>query len=383
MQDNPFAPVKINCNPTDKYKTANRQFQGIPGIEVSPSGKIWATWYSGGVNEGPDNFVLLVNSKDNGETWTEPVATVDPPGNVRAYDPLLWHDPKGRMWWFWAQSYSMDRERIHDGRGGVWGVFTENSDVERPVFSEPVRIANGVMMNKPVVLYSGEWALPVAVWEYTDKTFMPRLNELNDERFSKIIVSRDEGKTFESRGCANVPHRSFDEHMVVELRDGRLWMLVRTFYGIGQSFSSDKGRTWSLGKNSGLGGPNARFFIRRLSSGNLLLVNHADASPETAVNLFIEGNTWRKRSHLTAFISADEGKTWTGSLLLDERDGVSYPDGVEDKEGVIRIIYDYERHKEGSIFMASFKEEDVFAGKCVSKNARLRIQVNKTGGVKQ
>jgi hypothetical protein len=170
--------------------------------------------------------------------------------------------------------------------------------------------------------------------------------------------------------------------MIVELKDGRLWMLVRTFYGIGQSFSSDQGRTWTPGENSGLGGPNSRFFIRRLSSGNLILVNHADTSPEMAVKLYIDGKTWRNRSHLTAFISDDDGKTWKGGLLLDERAGVSYPDGAEDKEGVIRIIYDYERHKEGAICMASFREADVLSGKCVTPQAELKILVNKTGGIR-
>ena len=158
-------------------------------------------------------------------------------------------------------------------------------------------------------------------------------------------------------------------------------MLVRTLYGIGQSFSYDMGKTWTGGENSGLGGPNARFFIRRLSSGNLLLINHAESSPDKDVELFLKGQTWRKRSHLTAFLSCDDGKTWEGGLLLDERGG-AYPDGAEDKEGVIRIIYDHERHKEGEICMASFKEEDIVAGKQVSKDLKLKQLVNRTGGVK-
>ena len=93
---------------------------------------------------------------------------------------------------------------------------------------------------------------------------------------------------------------------------GRLWMLVRTLYGIGQSFSSDHGRTWSLGEDSLLGGPNSRFFIRRLASGRLLLVNHADISAAAAAALCREGKTWRPRRKLTACLSEDDGKTWQG-----------------------------------------------------------------------
>lgn len=68
--------------------------------------------------------------------------------------------------------------------------------------------------------------------------------------------------------------------------------------------------------------------------------------------------------------------------MLDEREGVSYPDGVQESNGLISIIYDYQRYKEGAIFMASFREEDVFAGKCLSSDVSLKVLINKTGGVR-
>ena len=372
-----MAPACVSVPSSARHGTASRQFQGIPGIECAPNGRLWATWYSGGVTEGPDNFVLLVTSDDGGKTWSEPVAVVVPPGNVRAYDPTLWHDPQGRMWLFWSQSMSKDGN-IHDGRAGVWGAWTKDSNSANPKFSSPVRIADGVMMNKPVVLSSGEWAMPTAVWECQG----PKLEEMKHARFSNMTISSDNGRTFQLQGGADIAHRCFDEHMIVEKKDGRLWMLVRTLYGIGQSFSSDKGKTWSPGENSNLGGPNSRFFITRLSSGNLLLINHADISSENAVKLFIEGKTWRPRSHLTALISDDDGKTWKGGFLLDEREGVSYPDGVQGKDGVIRIIYDHQRYKAGEILMASFREEDVLAAKPASKDLHLKMLVNRTGGLR-
>ena len=47
-------------------------------------------------------------------------------------------------------------------------------------------------------------------------------------------------------------HNYFAWPSVARLQDGRLMMLVRTFYGIGVSYSFDRGKTWSEGKNSGL-----------------------------------------------------------------------------------------------------------------------------------
>ena len=52
-----------------------------------------------------------------------------------------------------------------------------------------------------------------------------------------------------------------------------------------------------------------------------------------------------------------------GGLLLDERSGVSYPDGQQTADGLIRIIYDYSRTGSRHILMATFREEDVAAGK--------------------
>lgn len=376
----PLQPVRPRVPSGRADAPMRRGFQGIPGLEVTRTGRLWATWYSGGSDEGPDNFVLLAGSADGGRSWNEPVAVVAPSGDVRAYDPVLWHDPAGRLWWFWAQCLGgRSPGMIHDGRAGVWGVVIENPDGPAPVFSAPIRIANGVMMNKPTVLADGTWVLPSAVWEFCE----PKLAEVAAERFSNITVSTDGGRSFRLRGGADVPRRCFDEHMVVELRNGRLWMLVRTGYGIGQSFSADGGRTWTPGKDSGLGGPNSRFFIRRLASGRLLLVNHADQSAAAARAAFSEGTEWRPRSHLTAFVSCDDGRSWSGGLLLDERPAVSYPDGVEDRHGVIRIIYDRERQREGEILMASFREEDVLARACVTADASLKTVVSRTGGNRQ
>ncbi|MCM8769250.1 MAG: glycoside hydrolase [Candidatus Omnitrophica bacterium] len=357
----------------EKYVSGERRFQGIPGIEQDRRGHLWATWYGGGQGEGPENFVVLVVSEDNGITWSEPVAVVDPPGKIRAFDPCLWRDPTGKLWWFWAESYSEKEGEIFDGRGGVWATVFSHEEPEALSFSQPRKIANGVMLNKPIVLSTGEWLLPTAVWEY----WPVKDESLARERFSNATISQDGGVSFQRRGGADVAERCFDEHMFIELKNGRLWCLVRTLYGIGQSFSSDRGYTWSGGEDSGLGGPNSRFFIRRLRSGNILLINHADISPQEALKLYREGKKWRPRSHLTAFLSLNDGLTWQGGLLLDERVGVSYPDGTEIEDGSIYIIYDRDRSGAGEILLSGFREEDVLEGKLVSPGAFLKRVVSR------
>ncbi|MFA6546562.1 MAG: FAD-dependent oxidoreductase [Limisphaerales bacterium] len=357
----------INTAPGPNYADSTRIFQGIPGIERAANGRLWALWYAGGPGEpgeGPGNYVVLVTSGDNGRTWSGPKLVIDPPGPVRAYDPALWHAPDGRLWLFWAQSYQW-----WDGRSGVWATVSENSGDEAPRWSAPRRLCNGIMMNKPTVLSTGEWLLPASVWERaadarTDAAFR---HDLASENAANVHVSRDKGATWSLLGQARVPRRVFDEHMVVERKDGSLWMLVRAAYGIGESESADRGKTWSTGRESTLPNVNSRFFIRRLSSGRLLLVAHEPPDKKT-------------RSHLTARLSDDDGKTWRGGLLLDERAGVSYPDGVQAPDGTIYLIYDYQRTGDKQILMATFNEADVTAGKWTSSQARQRVVVNQATG---
>ncbi len=172
--------------------------------------------------------------------------------------------------------------------------------------------------------------------------------------------------------------------MIVEKKDGTLWMLVRTFDGIGESFSQDGGYTWSPGRKSHIDGPCSRFHIRRLKSGRLLMINHHNfeekLNKEEVLNQGRNVIKWKGRSHLTALLSEDDGKTWPYTLLLDERNEVSYPDATEASDGYIYVTYDWDRVKQREILMARFTEEDIIKGKCSSEGAFLKNLVNKATG---
>lgn len=320
----------------EKHLAENRKFTGISSLAISSNGRIWCVWYAGITpDEDENNYVVVSTSNDNGSTWEE-VLIIDPDGDgpVRAFDPEAWIAPNGTLWLFWAQAID------HDGSvGGVWTIQTTTPDEKEPEWTEPTRLTNGVMMCKPIVLSSGEWVLPASTWRKTDNS-------------AKAIVSLDEGKTWQERGAVNVPEkfRNYDEHMIIEKNNGELWMLVRTNYGIGKSISYDKGFNWTPLIPSGIQHTPSRFFIQRLNSGNLLLVKHGPIDMKT------------KRSHLMAFISKNDGFTWSNGLLLDERPGVSYPDGQQTEDGTIYITYDYNRTKDQHILLTSFTEDDILSG---------------------
>ena len=341
----------VHRPPGPEYAADARAFQGIPGLERASNGRLWATWYGGGPGEGPENYIMLASSGDDGQTWSRVLLVIDPPNEGRAFDPCLWHDPSGRLWLFWAQAHHFI------DAVSTWAMVTEQSDVPEPAWSQPRRLFNGVMMNKPTVLASGEWLLPAAIWRRAGSC--------------RVMRSTDEGQSFELIGTATVPEekdRNPDEPMIVQRNDGSLLMWVRTGYGIGQSTSTDGGSTWTDVAPTGIAHPNARFFLRRLESGNLLLVKHGSLDKRS------------KRSHLTAYVSNDDGKTWGGGLLLDERTGVSYPDGVQTPDGKLYLIYDFDRMGEKQILMATFTEADAAAGKEVTDEIRLRVLVNQATG---
>ncbi|MEO9594718.1 sialidase family protein [Rhodopirellula bahusiensis] len=151
---------------------------------------------------------------------------------------------------------------------------------------------------------------------------------------ARMIVSDDQGKTWSCRGACNVPKdvRAFDEHMFVERNDKSIWLLARTNYGIGESVSTDRGKTWPELTPSKIVHPSARFFIRRLTSGNLLLVKHGPIDQKTS------------RSNLMAF------------------------------------IYDYHRTSDRHVLLASFREEDAASGKPVTGSVKLRQVVSDASG---
>lgn len=348
-----------------KYSSEYRLWQGIPSIERTKGGRLFCTFYSGGTKEEPGNYCVLIKSDDDGIAWTEPIACSFIGDEDRCYDPGLWIDPLGRLWFAWATFVK--------GELGAWAAICENPDAEELVWSDPVKIGKGVMLNKPTVLSTGEWLFPVGLW---NKDYIKA--DPGEQKLSYVYSTTDNGKTFARLGGADVPNRNYDEHMVLELRDGRLLMYVRTFYGIGKSYSYDRGHTWTPGEPA-VDGTDARFFLRRLSSGNILLIRHH--------------NDTRSRNNLTAMISTDEGETWQGFLMIDERSQVSYPDAVEAEDGYIYITYDRERgsfkqnleealSSAREILMAKVTERDILEGRVVDENSRLKQIINKLGEYK-
>lgn len=348
-----------------RFYADHRVWQGIPGIVCTSGGREFISFYSGNTKETYGNYAVLI-MRDKGSAFGEPVAVAEKFGRYRCFDPVVWLDPLDRLWFIW---------NVMPGEQ-VMASICDNPDSDELIFGEEFYIGRGIIMNKPIVLSSGEWLFPIALWK-TDTFYEFRKSGLcaDDIAGSYVYKTTDNGKSFIKMGYADIRERTFDEHMLLEMDNGALMMLVRTKYGIGVSYSYDRGKTWSHGENSGFGGPNSRFHICRLRSGRVLMINHIN---------------YVRRDHLTALLSDDGGKTFPYSLLLDERNEVSYPDAMEAEDGYIYITYDRERgcfknsldeayacNRE--ILTARITENDIIAGKITSKGSYLKKVANKLG----
>ncbi len=148
-------------------------------------------------------------------------------------------------------------------------------------------------------------------------------------------VSDDEGKSWKKSEVIDLgeyggygDHGGGIEPTLAELKDGRLWMLIRTYRGcFSEAFSTDGGLTWTDIRPSKIEASGSPGQLRRLQSGRLVLF----------WNRFIdkEKRTGR-REQLSMAFSEDDGATWTEPAV------VAYdPMKPGDKEPQHRLSYPY------------------------------------------
>lgn len=132
-----------------------------------------------------------------------------------------------------------------------------------------------------------------------------------------------------------------------ELRDGRIWMLMRTQAGcLYESFSQDAGTTWSAAAPTRFRTSTGPANLLRHRDGRLVLTwNNCELPPRHAGQGVYGG---RDALHLA--ISADDGRTWRGfrEIYLDHRRndnpsasgdrGTAYPLAAFDADGRIVVL---------------------------------------------
>jgi hypothetical protein len=347
------ADVNVITQPGKEYGDAARLWQGIPSIERTRGGRLFVAWYSGGPAEGSTlNYCLLAASDDKNRSWSPPLLVIQGQESVRTGEPLPWLDPQGRLWFLWNEVHP------DKARRGTWAIRCDQPDapLAELKWTAPQFIGGGIVLGKPLVTRAGEWLAPLDV-----RNDSPLAAEIGKNR-AGVVASTDQGATWKWRGGWRLPDElnDFDEHCVVERKDGTLWAVLRAHGGLLQSASTDAGKTWS-DPEPFVTGTRSRAFLGRLASGRFLLLYHDGPAKETKTG------TIYRREALTAFLSDDEGKTWKKKLLLDARNRVSYPDATQGPDGRIYATYDYSRYMTGckEVLALSFTEDDILLNRAL------------------
>jgi len=179
--------------------------------------------------------------------------------------------------------------------------YVRLSTDDAKTFGEPILVTQGdgyhVLNNDRITRLSSGRLLVSVAWT----SDVRQVNHFT----SFCFFSDDNGKSWErGKGSVDYSKRGAMEPEVLELKDGRVLMIIRTQSGyIAASYSSDDGETWSQPTSWGVRAPEAPSTLRRIpSTGDLLLIWNDTYSQG-------KGHGGR-RTPLTAAISSDEGKTW-------------------------------------------------------------------------
>jgi hypothetical protein len=160
-------------------------------------------------------------------------------------------------------------------------------------------------------------------------------------------VSDDDGKSWQAShaidlgGCGH--HGGVTEATIAQLRDGRIWMLLRTNWGrFWQAFSEDEGLSWRRIEPSAIEASSAPGLLKRLASGRLVLLwNRPYPEGKTEYPLRGGDGLWSEvpvsnhRAELSLSFSEDEGQTFTNAIVIARKeDGwLSYPRLLEIEPG--------------------------------------------------
>jgi sialidase-1 len=261
-------------------------------VELKDGSLLFAvTEFHGNDSDFAKAHIVGSQSKDGGRTWTASRVLQANTGGMNVMSVTLRRLSDGSIAMFYLQKNSHSELTP----------YLRLSDDEAATFGDPIKVssANGyhVVNNDRVTeLSSGRLLMPTASTP----------NVETDNHFqSHCFLSDDGGNTWrDGKGKVDADKRGAMEPEVIELKDGRIMMLVRTQLGFpGKAYSEDGGDTWGPMTSLGVQGPEAPVTLRRIpSTGDLLLIWN---------NTFTAGaGHGGKRTPLTAAISQDEGETW-------------------------------------------------------------------------
>lgn len=247
---------------------------------------------------------------------------------------LAFANDKEKANWNW-------QEDIHDSPGAILPTYAVRSSDGGRTWEKPQKLHN-------------EWTGAIRDIIQTKNgsvVFTSQMMQHNPGRHSVVTYSsKDEGRTWKRSNVIDLGgighHSGMIEGTIEQLKDDRIWMLMRTMWGkFWEAYSEDEGLTWKAYNPTEIKASTAPGMLKRLSSGRLILIWN-QIYPEGKNEFPLKGGDgqWSEvaasnhRGELSIKFSDDDGRTWTKPVVIARgKQNISYPYVFEVNPGELWI----------------------------------------------
>ena len=374
--------AQAQCVRQDLFEPVDKHVHGSSIVQC-PDGGYLACWFHGSGERTADDVQVLGARKPAGaDAWSPVFPMADTPGFPDC-NPVLYIDAEKRLWMFWiavmahgwensllkyrradeyegegppewnwqgvimlkpGEAFQPTIEEKFDElnmEGGMWAEYAlPYTRMVIEAAGDPLKRQMGWMTRiHPLTLPSGRILLPL----YSDGF-----------NVSLVAISDDNGATW--RASRPMVGAGPIQPTLVRRDNGDIVAYLRDSGDAPPramvSVSTDDGETWSAAVDSAIPNPGSSLEAIELGSGAWVLVLN---------------DTPFGRGRLSAWLSEDEGETWTHKRVIEPSDPLpgrsfSYPSVIQDRDGRIHATYSVRREDGGTIREAVFTEGWIRAG---------------------
>lgn len=282
-------------------------------------------------------------STDDGRAWSEAHDLFQWPKNAGGFglfNAIVDHSGEIHIWVLCDGNsgtlFPKQEEAKPDRPGEILDIWHVRSLNDRKRWDTPKRIwvGRGDDLLSGIQLVSGRLLLPFSfensrTWENRGGGFFD-FTYVGDYSVN-VLYSDDDGETWRSSNedlSVETPDLftyGANEPVALQLKDGRVWMLIRTERGRFYESFSDDGSKWSRPQPSSLISSDAPAALLRLKDGSILLFSNACLRYPYG---------YGGRYVLHGAISRDEGKNWLGYREVARDPTRNEPESLQEDYGI-------------------------------------------------
>ena len=308
-------------------------------------GGLVCAFFGGTAERNPDVGIWVSRKEKGSDHWTPPVEAANGVQSAElrypTWNPVLFQPRGGDLMLFY---------KVGPAPSQWWGMVTTSADGGKS-WTSPRKLGDrliGPVKDKPLQLADGAIVAGSSTEDGGWKVHVER--------------STDEGKTWEWIAVDDPEKLSCIQPTLLTLAGGRIQMLCRSNKSnrICESHSDDGGKSWSPLAATTLPNNNSGIDAVTLADGRHLLVyNHTTAD---------QADGGHKGRGILNVATSHDGRQWDAALVLErtsENKQYSYPSVIQTKDGLVHIVYTWDRKRIKHVVLDPTKLEvkPIIAGK--------------------